>query len=243
MAGPDIVLVFTMGRVGSSAVYEALSDAAPHVFHVHHMNPRSLARWESRPEEAARNMRDALVARRLLDSTDGRVQVVTLVRDAIDRNMSAAFASFRRQAPRSAWDDRMADAVAMRAFWDGFSWPVPLEWFDNQMREGLGIDAYAFDAPTSGHCTFVSGRFDVLVMRSELPNSEKSEVLSSALGRSVEVGVVNAHNRARGDVQYDRFRATAPLTREYVATVARSRYMQHFFDISEDEYVSRWVNT
>ena len=79
-------------------------------------------------------------------------------------------------------------------------------------------------------------------MRTELPNAEKSGVLSVAVGQPVEVGLVNTHNASGGEDAYLRFKATAAFTPDYVAEIARSRYMRHFFDISEDEYVARWAN-
>lgn len=105
------VLVYTMGKVGSSSLAHSLRVAAPEldVLHVHRLVPEHLARAEHVYREAARRHRGTpagrgirprhvWLAQRLSSlierpppGADGRWTVITLIRDPVARNTSAFF--------------------------------------------------------------------------------------------------------------------------------------------------------
>lgn len=239
----QLVLVLTMGRVGSSVVHHGL-DAAVGVesVHIHNINADVLA-YRSRlgPEKTARHVKQATAIRDRLEASDEPVKIVTLVRDVVERNMSAAFAAFRRHFPDD-FAERVDDPEATGLIWRYHRGDLPLTWYDIEFGEGLGIDVYAEPFPETGHAQVASGRFDVLVMRSDLPNEEKSDLLSGFVGAPVSVrqGSPGTQPGGKWDTAYDRFRATAGLTDERLAEFGSSRFMQHFFAVDVDQYVASW---
>lgn len=232
MNGEPLMLVHTMGRVGSSAVHAALTEHGE-TYHLHYLNPASLAKWADRRDVAPRNVRDSFTALDRLADESRPVLLVTLVRDAMERNLSAAFTAWRQ-----ATSDHSADSMA--AAWAGFYDRTPFRWFDDQVRDALGVDVYA--EPFTGTTAFTSGRFRVVVLRSDLENARKSELLSREVGRPVRVGTENVGNRGSEYVDlYARFVETVPLTGDYLRDVAESRFMRHFFAPNQDAYVERWL--
>lgn len=104
------VLIYTMGKVGSSSLEYSLRSAAPEldVLHLHWLVTENLARDERVYREAARRHRGTAAARKFRpryiwlgrhfssrvkrDRPDGsRWDVITLVRDPVARNVSSFF--------------------------------------------------------------------------------------------------------------------------------------------------------
>lgn len=234
----DLTLVFTMGRVGSSAAYRALAGNPGQVFHLQSLAPSTLEAWRGRPDEAPRHVQESLHAVDALEAHDGRVRVVTLVRDAVERNLSAAYAVWRRRHRGADLQSALADgSVAER--WGSFNLGLPLRWFDAQLASALGVDPWAHEFPDTGYSAFLDGRFEVLVLRSDLGNDLKGELLSEFTGHPTEVQTVNASSSEDGEL-YEQFCDRVPLTEEWLRSVAESRYMQHFFAPDPETYVKRW---
>lgn len=245
MSEPQLVLVLTMGRVASTAVYRTVSDHVEgRIFHAHSIDPVKLTQLAvGGLDGAARHVREGLEAIREMLGWRDRVKLVTLVRDPVARNMSAAFARVRRGRDEAALQEFIADGEATAEFWAGFD-DDPLTWFDDEFRDILGIDVYEHPFPDAGATTFTVGPYDVLIMRQELSDSEKSQQLESFLEVDpLPIRQTNRRSRPGGDLRevYDQFKRTAPLGREELTRIATSRFMQHFYRGTDpSEYAARW---
>jgi hypothetical protein len=222
-----LVLVLTMGRVASTAVYRTIeAQGFSPVFHLHAINPATIAAQTQRGlERAPRHIKDAVEAREALAASNGRVKVVTLVRDAIDRNLSAEFARVRRGRDAAALEAFIGDPTATRAFWDASDDREPHVWFDRELRDGLGVDVYAHPFPAAGSLAFSEGRYDVLVLRQDLDDAAKAAALAGFFDLpALSIVQTNRKSRAGGDLHdvYERFKRTAPYDEDYLRSVAAS---------------------
>lgn len=242
----DLVVVCTMGRVASSSVQRSVADKLDaRVHHVHSMNPQMLAKQVAAAgsvDQAARSVQDGLTAVTDLLSHPGRVKIITLVRDAVDRNLSAAFESLRRQMDIEQLDAFLDDAERIYAFWANFYDRRPHVWFDNEILSTLDIDVFEYPFPGQGFVSITKGRCDLLTMRSELSDTVKASALAGFLGlEDVPLRRYNQRSLSRKYYRrYQRFRHRVPLDRSYLEAEAKSRYMQHFYPWSIDRYVSHW---
>lgn len=242
----QLVLVLTMGRVGSSAVYHSLKELPSlKVFHIHHITQRTLeARAPDGIEAAGRNVRDGFEARAALSNSEGAVKVVTLVRDAIERNMSTMFARFQRGRDQEDMEAVIDNDEAMAKLWSRFDTSLPFTWFDDELLTEFGIDVYESHFPHSrGLDRLRNGRYDALIMRSDITNDAKSEALSDFVDATVDVEMSNRKTQPGGGLRstYERFMSTAPLDADTIRDIGRSRYMQHFFNVDVDQYVDGWL--
>ena len=232
-----LTLVLTMGRVSSQSVHHAVAYAVGgQAFHVHSVNPHQLGRQIQQAgglEKAPHSVRAGLAAVKAMMLHDRRVKVITLVREPLARNFSAAFASLRARHGDSV--DAVADFIdtsgAVMRFWSEFHDQRPFVWFDYQLRETLDIDVFAHPFPAEGRLAFAAGRCDVLVMRAELADEEKSHALEDFFGvDQVPVPRVNTDNRGQDFAAlYERFQAATGLTPAYRREIAESRYVRHFY--------------
>ena len=191
----------------------------------------------------ARHVEDGYRACALLEAEPDRpVKVITLVRDPIERNISAGFARFRRQGELDELHRYVTDPAVTDRIWERLDMSLPFHWFDLEIRDALGIDMYQVDVASAGYAQIEVGRVNALTLHSTLPDEVKSTLLSRFMGRGVTVGHKGVDRNKQGDLQnlYRAFELTSPLTVADLSEVAESRFMQHFFAVDKDEYVAKW---
>jgi hypothetical protein len=246
----DVVLVLTMGRVGSTATFRAVQELPGlESLHIHHLHRGSLVRRGGphtlvprARDRTARNVRDGFRARELMRDANRPVKVVTLVRDVVERNLSVGFARLRSEGNAEELGRLVGDRRLVEEIWSQVDVDLPYTWFDKEIRRTLGIDVFARPFPAAGHDRFRQGRVDLLVMRSDLGDDTKSGAVSDLVGQEVVVGRNSALTHDGGPLEdvYDRFRRAVPLTDDDLRKAAESQLMQHFFAVDVEEYVDGW---
>jgi Putative capsular polysaccharide synthesis protein len=228
-------IVLTMGRVGSTAVQHSIEDhLGERVFHVHSITPRLLAKQVARKgglDKAARSALEGLEVAAMLVRTSGRVKVVTLVRDPIARAYSAAFAVLRGDKDPDALAVFLDDRPAFATWWAGFKDRRAVVWFDQEIRDMLGIDVFATPFPARGWERLHSQRCDLLVMKAELDDDAKGRALADFYEVD-RMTVVRDNARSRSTAYaplYERFKEQAKMSDSYRSLLVDSAYNRHFY--------------
>ena len=224
------VLVYQMGKVGSSSIYRSLCRQYPGVVaHAHYL---SSAHY--RP--LVRSLYDhALVQNRPL-------KVITLTREPIGRNISAFFQNFEditglRYAKAAYSIEELKDI-----FLEKYSHEDPLYWFDINLLEHFGIDVYACRFPEQGVCLYQRNNIEVLLLRLETPDDEKV----AAVRQFLQLDHFNLNNINLGREKdysrgYQEFKRSVTFPRSYLDSMYGSRYFQHFYDEAiRDSLTDRW---
>ena len=225
------VLVFQMGKVGSSAVRSTLAAGWPGVVDQAHAIEQFGAE--------ARAALDACRTFRL------RHLVISPVRDPLSRNVSAFFENFTRDTGL-AWSDAPEDPDALLAlFLARARHENGTEWFDRRMRPAFGLDVYAtpFDHARRAQ-EYRAGAARVLVYRSDLGRDEQLALLARFTGRRLSgwVRQNEASDKAYA-ARYGRFIAEARLPAAYADEVLASRFARHFWtDEERAAQRARWVD-
>jgi len=232
---PKLVLVLTMGRVGSSSVYRSIPDV-PGLgkFHVHSINVKTLTRQVVRHgslEASPRSVRDGIGALQAILRHAGPVHVVSLVREPVSRDISAAFASLRANRRIEELGGIVEDPEQVKAFWVSFRRGRAFTWFDEEIRDVLGIDVYDSPVSPEGWQVMSNDRFRLLVMRSELGAEAQAKILSDFLGfEAFPLKRVNDQGSApRVAALYQRFKENLTLGEAVLAEYRNSRYARHFY--------------
>jgi hypothetical protein len=240
------VLVYQMAKVGSSAVLDALDAAGIPAFHVHRMDAGHLRRMRAARRALGWYIipvpphdRLGLRLRRDLLDRGRRAAIVTLVRDPIARNLSSYFEHLD-----AIWHRVNAHLLPIEeliaGFFERYTHDEPLTWFDDEMLPATGIDVYTHPFPAGGVLTVTAGALDLLILRSELPDAEKADALSTFLGvAGLTLGRANTTgNKAKGEV-YRRFVDRIRFPASYVQSMLQSRYARHFYTGPELEEMAR----
>lgn len=231
----DVILVHTMGRVGSSTLQATIQNQLGRpVPHIHALNPETLVRQVARAGSLARSsasVQAGVDAVRQIMRATGRIKVITAVREPVDRNLSAMFAALTNGRGSSEVEAALKDSAAVRRAWEAAHHDRPHVWFDREVLEPLGVDIYKYQFPDNGLQTIRGDRVDILVVRAEVDNGRKLEAASRFLGFD-SLPVVTRNDAARhGEMAelYRRWRAIVGPTEEYIAHHRNSRFGKHFY--------------
>jgi hypothetical protein len=240
---PPPAVVYTMGKVGSSAVTRGLRRAGLVVHHIHTLDRATLMRMAREALDAdrlpLRHVATAMAWRGALMADPRAYRFVTLVRDPFARTLSAFFENLghRRDGlgadsdPARLWQVYLAETDQIRA----------LTWFEREFRAHLGIDIMArpFD-PAARHADLAEER--TLVFRVDCPDAVKARVLSRAFGRRIGIGVRNLGADKPYAAAYAAVRAQAVFPRALAEEVYGSAFVRHFWTAAERaEMMERWT--
>lgn len=244
LKGEAPVIVYSKERTGSVALYHSLVAAGVPTMATHYLDPAKFvdgklsgsARWASKHVVQPRR----------------RAKFITLVRNPVD-NLLSTFARSefvdkpraRGLSPEASLDVTPDELDArFRHYLDNGELHRELEWFDSEFRVALGIDVFArpFDA-TLGFDRISSGPFDVLILRTELSDSDKA----AAVARFLELpefamahGPITvsdapgvAGEQADYREQYRELKRRAVIPRPHWDAIASSKVARHFITDGE----------
>jgi hypothetical protein len=245
MSGPPI-LVYQMGKVGSSSVKESLWAQALPVFHVHRMNPVNIQRVHREyleNDETPPNDRKGKMLYNSIVRKGRRAKFISLVREPVGRNISAFFENFKRfVGVKYAQTDFTIERLAA-TFIDAYRHTVPLMWFDWEVKSVLGIDIYQHPfSQERGWLVVEKGNFELLVIKLEIEDSRKESAIADFLGldefKLVRANVAREKKYAK---MYQDFLRVVKLPKAYIEIMCSAEYTRHFYSDSEIESIrSKW---
>lgn len=232
-----LCLVYQMGKVGSSA----LVDAIPGAIHLHTFYKGRhwmLGRFEQK--SVPNTLKDFFwrMKLRLEVLLAKEVKVITLVRDPHARNVSCFFQRIYVDINYYYQDNnipprRAGLADLNKAFeynTDRLKNYLFDDWFEGEFRSVTGINVfssqYDFD---KGYQVFERGNIKVFVTRYEdldrcLPG------LSAFLGKEITLRKVNAASQKWYSCIYSEFKKSYVPSESYMAKLKASRTYKHFYD-------------
>jgi hypothetical protein len=212
------VIVYQMGKVGSSSVYRSLREQYPGVvLHTHGFSAKN------------RDPRVRRVYRWAIDEALP-LNVVSPVREPVARNVSAFFENFERDTGVSYADSRFTVDELRTLFLTKYNHEIPLEWFDECILAKFGIDVFATPFPASGFCCYSRNNIRLLVVRCETEDAAKAGAIGDFLGIPA-FRITNANIGEDKDYApaYRAFKSSVALPPEYVEKMCGSKYFNHFY--------------
>ena len=242
------LLVWQMGKVGSTTLAQALQGVSGlPAFHVHRLDARHMVRVRRQLVERGTTLGPGyhlgLALRRQIVRSGRPARVLTLVREPVGRNLSAWFQVMKRFAPRLATGNPAPEAV-VEAFLERYTHDEPLTWFDDELRAVTGLDVYGRSFPHDhGWMRLGDHRWDVLVMRHDLPDEQKLAVLRETW--DLDLPPLRATNLTRESSEADLYRrvlSDVRLPAAYVDRLLDSRYARHFYEAKDRRRIRRrWL--
>ena len=224
------VLVYQMGKVGSTSIYQSLLKQYPGaVLHTHrflqkHKRPqiRSLYRW-------------AVVEKRPL-------KVISLTRDPISRNVSAFFENFERDIGIPFAESNFSIEELKTLFLSKDNHELPLKWFDNNILKNFDIDVFAEPFPEGGVSTYSHKNVELLIIHLEISDDEKINAIKSFLSMDhFEINNMNVGSNKDYSSSYRMFKEKVKLPATYIDEMCESKYFNHFYSKEEIDLVrNKW---
>ncbi|AFY69764.1 Protein of unknown function NKWYS [Thalassoporum mexicanum PCC 7367] len=222
------VLLYQMGKVGSLSIYYPLRKQYPgFVGHCHY--------FPNNPDAAILK----LYNQEILNSRP--LNVISLTREPIARNISAFFQNLERYVPNSSQAGSLSIQELSEIFLAKYEHQTPLVWFHRSSKD-LGIDIYAQPFPDNGIAEYHNQNIRLLIIRSELSNQEKEGAIAKFLGlESFKIENANIGSQKDYAQTYQEFRAKLILPHDYLQTMSESQYFNHFYSQEFIEAtISKW---
>ena len=245
------VVIFQMGKVGSTSLQEAVSRAygKRNVIHAHSYYLSDDLRW---------------LHSAVLRGSD-ELRLISLTRAPVDHAVSVFFQAFYKvligressayyfymprlfKAIRSGPLRKLSDGTLTieelrELFLNDFEYDISYRWFDDEIKAPFGIDVYETNFPECGYKEYHNGGTRLLVMKHELEEGLKLNLIQGFLGTSMPQGVprlrVMEEDKYLGEL-YGRFKCEVKLPKEYVDRACESRYFKYFYTAREIELQRR----
>ena len=218
------IIIYQMGKVGSTALAMALKSSRPHVYQVHSLSSKRIKKSSQILTDKGlglpKHIKYSLFLQDNYLSKDLPAKIITPIRSPIDRNISAFFQDLSARViirddlrrglgissrvlhvAKLPIPNEFKNAIIERLtikkinnhvdflieyFTKHFQHRYSIDWFDNELKPALGIDVYdsAFDT-TKGYQTFKKNNIELLVLKSEMSNTVKTNLISDFLGESI----------------------------------------------------------
>jgi len=257
------VLVYQVGKVGSSSIAASLRHAGLTVHQVHRLNPDNIARVKREhllrgwPTPEADLQTEHLYPQ--FSRPQVPLRVITLVREPIGRNISYYFQNLDKIWNQKDAHHKVPMEKLVRAFQVDYRYSDdPLHWFDYEFRPTLEIDVYRYPFNHRlGSQVISSGKHEVLILRTDLDDAAKAAAIKRFLNIPA-LPIVSANVTEQKDQRnaYKAFLSTIRMVPEYVEFMLDSKFSRHFFDgetlsnlkrrylnggsIIPDDFIRRW---
>lgn len=249
------VIIYTMGKVGSTAIEEAILRAKlPYsVYQAHSLVAERLQMWKKRYvhegqyTSRARHLWMAKALRRRLDEPLGeKWRVITGTREPISHAVSQFFQMVDRRYPE-VFDEagRIREEKALdhlkekvRSFDERTNFVCT--WFDRELKSVFGVDLYEepFDHE-AGYRIVERSEVKVLAYRLEDLSGCFAEAMQEFFELEAPLEPVRANVSEDKDyhMAYKRIKQQLSFDEEVLARIYSSRYVQHFY---EEEMIERF---
>lgn len=222
------VFVFQMGKVASSSIYHSLNNYPGAVGHGHSIN------------------RDKWQAQCLYDwfKEGNSLNIISTIREPIGRNVSEFFQLYDKYTDSKYEKSLLTLEQLKELFITNVDHDIPLTWFDKNIKDLFGIDVYASPFPSSGHISFSRKNINLLIMRFDLDDSIKQELIRDFINfPEYKLKRENVSSNKIYYKTYKEFTNKVKLPENYIEKMCNSKYTRHFFPENEINTIKeKWSN-
>ncbi|KXF80014.1 putative capsular polysaccharide synthesis family protein [Enterovibrio coralii] len=223
---PRFVLVYQMGKVGSSSIEASLEQANIPSWHIHTFDDNEEFQMYRNTSDVAcffdwhvrAGYKLALAHRKRILQKRESLKIITLVRDPVATVVSRFFQDLHIQFVAGKKNEAIHGDIekTLAHLFDAFDTQIRLEyftdWFDRELKRQFGVDIYQHvHDPNQGHWTMSQGGRDVLLMKCEAINDSASVLADFLAEPSFTLTTSNdAANKWYSEL-YRQFKATYPF--------------------------------
>lgn len=252
------VLIYQMGKVGSTSVYKSLKKFAiiHPIFHVHWFSKEGMVRAEKIKAEIRDPIFDMHLRRcKLLRSkyNNGnikRLKIITLVRDPIDREVSNLFQNieiFNRHLINHKKQIKINDALKLirkKIELKLLDVDYCINWFDDEFNRALSVDIYDYPFDKEkGYSIIKYKHIDILIIKLEKANSCFKSAIKEFFGIQSEKKLVKANigDKKRYSNEMKFIKENLRVSPKACESIYSVKYVNHFYSQKEiNGFIAKW---
>lgn len=250
------ILIYTMGKVGSSTVHKSLLNAPlPNaVLHLHFLSSdikKHIKFHKDAEVEVPYSFYLGEAINRLITKDRNLpVKIISLVRDPVAFFISNVFQNPRFSTEsvlnsNGAIDTEKAIKYINQKIAEFDALGYVFNWFDRELKEVFDIDVFASPFPVEyGYSTYRKGNTDVMLIRLEDLSDKGPLVISEFLG--LRESLILKEDNVRADSTektiYQQVRKGFYLDDETCGRIYSSRFVKHFYNEAMIEaFIAKWT--
>lgn len=234
MATPLEAVVYTFGKVGSTAVAGALSQAGILTHDIHSLDPAVLKRQArralKRDDFPPHHVSLSMILRARLRRRPPHLWFISLVRDPVAVRLSSFFENLPYRSDGLSVDSPVEALI--EAFLAEVKLDYQLHWFDREYRDQLGLDVAALPFDREARVS-VYPEERLILMRADCPDAVKSPTLSRVFDRDVTIERNNVGAEKPYSISYSRARETIRFSSQRLDPVYSSAHVRQFWTEAE----------
>jgi hypothetical protein len=226
----NLLLVYTMGKVASTTISESLTASRIDCHDIHTLRKESLIL------QLKKNVENNTIPHNHIGrsiniyrdfQSSKKIKIITCVRDSFSRNISAIF----QNLPKTDYT-----LTKLQKIIQGYPPDAPGSWLSNEFQKTTGINIIEKDfSIAKKYDLFTDGRYEVLVMRTDLSNDTKQELVSNFVGEKITLINKNEAQNKWYKELYENFLRNGCLSEEWILKCIKSNYMDKFYSKEEQD--------
>jgi hypothetical protein len=227
------VLIFQMGKVGSTSLHGSLRPLWPGLtIHTH-----NIAKDIERNKKGIRLVYDRVIQK------GGPLFVISPVREPIARNISDFFQNFELYTGVNYNESTFSIEELIELFLRKSYHNGPGAWHDTHFKPIFGIDVYDYEFPPNGVQVIHHNNTKLLVMRSELPDCVKESVVRDFLNLPIfSLANRNVASDKEYSEAYRKFKEAFSPPNWYIQKMYESRFFKHFYgEKQKEKLIRKWT--
>ncbi len=237
----EAVLVYTMGKVGTSTLESSLKASGILAIHVHNFSGEEYGHLDKRlyASVGLRCFRMAYKARLRIFSIAmklaPRVRIISMVRGPVARNLSSMFQGLDRLMFQATQLDADApeDDVLQYIFDEYINHESAVTWFHDEFYKTTGIDIEEYPHEQRDVLRADKGRYTALIIKLESLDGAEEEI-----ARFIDVPTFKLIRSNDSSTKwyyplYSEFKKDLKLSPEYLERMFEAPYLKRFYSESE----------
>lgn len=243
----DLVLIYQMGKVASSSIYSSLKDKNFVTYQIHRFDKDYIQEVHDSHKNKTGFSESRIVDERgirlkqlFLEKRNRPIYLISLVRDPIERNMSAFFQNKEHLTKNHSYTNTKE---LIELFYELYEHDTPLTWFDKEFKKTMGVDIYDFSFnKEEKYGVFNTNNCNVLLLRVDIDDSAKAKIIQQFLAMdSMEIKNKNIGSLKGYNSEYKEFTKNINLSESYVDKMLSSKFTKHFYTEEEIESMyNKW---
>lgn len=226
--GQTPILVYQMGKVASASIYTSLRACYNGlVVHTHTFS-------KDDENEEAKLIYDLYVRKKF------KLKIVSLVREPIARNISAFFQVFERLVGMEYKKSKHTPKELQDIFLKKCNHTLPLNWFDDNIKNKFGIDVYKEPFPERNYALFQHQNVELLLMKHDLDDAIKVRVIGDFIDLKNFI-LKNENISASKEYKHSYKKVkNLPLPEWYIDKMLNTKYFRQFYSKESVNIRAKW---
>jgi len=251
------ILIYQMGKVGSSTIEKSLKSAAikEPVYHIHFLSNEGINFAEQYYRELncglPRHLIRSKMLREAITSSSGNSwKIITLVREPIGRTISNLFQNVQDAHPQFINKNGTLKITQVTDYLiqcfndfneaDDFT----CSWLDKEVNKVFRIDTYSYPFDQNkGYSIIQKNNIEILILRMEDMNNNFNEALSRFLNISKPIIMEKANigKKKKYSNDYKSVVGNIKISDQICDKIYQSKYVQHFYSSEMiDSFFKKW---